>query len=45
MQEMQTLNVQPESKESKDKKILLFNEIKVDPVDIRIKNKIIDWLV
>ncbi len=42
---MQTLNVQPESKESKDKKILLFNEIKVDPVDIRIKNKIIDWLV
>jgi hypothetical protein len=43
MQEMQTLNVKPEAKESKVQKKVL--EIKVDPVDIKTKIKVMDWLI
>jgi hypothetical protein len=43
MQEMQTLNVKPEAKESKVQKKVL--EIKVDPVDIKTTIKVMDWLI
>ena len=37
MNEMQTLNIQPESKEvgSKNKTSLLLEQVKVDPVDVK----------
>lgn len=46
--EMQTLTVQPESKEggaSKSQNRAPYNpEIKVDPVDLKIKQKVLEWL-
>ena len=41
MSEMQTLTIQPENKERKSKEEL---EVKVDPVDLKIKQKILEWL-
>jgi hypothetical protein len=45
MKEMQTLSVQPETKDTSNKsKHLMLQEIKVDPVDNKIKFKVLDWL-
>ncbi|CDW89619.1 UNKNOWN [Stylonychia lemnae] len=47
MNEMQTLNIQPESKElgSNKNKPLLLQEVKIDIIDIKTQYKVLDWLV
>lgn len=45
MSEMQTLTVQPESKEAGSKKVVILEEIKIDSVDLKTKYKILDWLI
>lgn len=42
MHEMQTLTIQPESKEIKT--IIPKQEIQVDPVDFKTKFRILDWM-
>ena len=49
MNEMQTLNIQPESKEvgsnKNNKTTLLLEQVKIDPVDIKTQYKVLDWLI
>lgn len=47
MSEMQTLNVQPEvieNKNSHHQKQLMFAPIKIDPVEPKIKQRVLEWL-
>ncbi len=42
---MQTLSVLPEAKETSKKRNLPPADIKIDPVDLKIKTRILDWLM
>lgn len=46
MSEMQTLNVQPIAKESNNAtyRTVMFSEITVEPVDMKIKQRVVEWL-
>lgn len=46
MSEMQTLNVQPIAKESNNatNRTVMFSEITVEPVDMKIKQRVLEWL-
>ena len=41
---MQTLSVEPEGKEFKNERVLMFQEVKIDPIDNKIKTKVLNWL-
>ncbi len=47
MSEMQTLNVRPESREHSSRGALSGRpqqDIKIDPIDIKTKQKVLEWL-